>query len=55
VFLSGARTDDTSGLLTGDYADGRRLALFSSVDGVRSQKTALERVIRKWLDTLEKD
>jgi hypothetical protein len=55
VFLSGARTGDTSGLLTGDYADGRRLALFSSVDEVRSQKTALERVIRKWLDTLEKD
>src|SRR4051795_5230922 len=51
VFLSGARTGDTSGLLTGDYADGRRLALFSSVDEVRSQKTALERVIRKWLDT----
>ncbi len=54
VFLSGARTGDTSGLLTGDYADGRRLALFSSVEEVRSQKTALERVIRKWLDTLEK-
>src|SRR3954471_13096931 len=49
VFLSGARTGDTSGLLTGNYADGRRLALFSSVDDVRLRKAALERVIRRWL------
>jgi hypothetical protein len=29
VFPSGARIGDTSGLLVGDYADGRRLAQFS--------------------------
>ena len=28
VFPSGARVNDQSGLLEGDYADGRRLALF---------------------------
>ena len=53
VVLNGARTGDTSGLLTGDYADGRRLALFASVDEVRSKKKALTGIIRKWLDTLE--
>ena len=55
VFLNGTRIGDASGLLVGDYADGRRLALFSSVDEVHSKKSALERAIRKWLETLEKN
>jgi hypothetical protein len=55
VFPSGARIDDASGLLVGDYPDGRRLALFSSVDEVHSKRLALERVIKKWLNALEKD
>src|SRR5437763_6922105 len=38
VFPSGARIEDTSGLLVGDYADGRRLALFSSIEEVHSKK-----------------
>ena len=55
VFPSGASIGDTSGLLVGDYADGRRLALFSSVDEVHSKRLALERVIKKWLNALEKN
>lgn len=55
IFPSGARIADNSGLLSGDYADGRRLASFSGIDEVRSQKAALERVIRKWLKNLETD
>jgi len=55
VFPSGARIGDSSGLLVGDYADGRRLALFSSMDEVQSKKAALQRAIRKWLDTLDKN
>jgi hypothetical protein len=52
VFPSGASIGDTSGLLVGDYADGRRLALFSSIDEVHSKKLALERAIKKWLTAL---
>lgn len=55
VFLSGARIGDTSGLLTGDYADGRRIAAFSSIDEVHSRKSALVRVLKKWLKTLDKN
>jgi len=55
VFPSGATIGDTSGLLVGDYADGRRLALFSSVDEVHSKKLALKRVIKRWLSELEKN
>jgi hypothetical protein len=54
VFPSGARIADKTGLLTGEYADGRRLALFSSMDEVKAKKVALQAAIRKWLETLEK-
>ncbi len=54
VFPSGARVGDASGLLEGDYADGRRLALFSSMNEVRSKQTRLQQVIRKWLAGLDK-
>ena len=54
VFPSGARVNDTSGLLEGDYADGRRLAHFHNVDEVQSKKTLLQSVIRKWLETLDR-
>lgn len=55
VFPSGAKVDDGSGFLEGDYADGRRLALFSNLDEVRSKKAALQAVIRKWLAILDKN
>lgn len=55
IFLGGARIDDTSGLLVRDYADGRRLAQFSSVDEVHSKRRILEQVIKQWLNTLEKN
>jgi hypothetical protein len=55
VFPSGARIGDTSGLLKGDYADGRRLASFSSMADVESKGPALQRVVRKWLTLLDRD
>jgi hypothetical protein len=55
VFPSGARVGDASGLLEGDYADGRRLALFSNMNEVRSKQAGLQRVIKKWLAILDKN
>jgi hypothetical protein len=55
VFPSGARIGDQSGLLEGDYADGRRLALFHNLYEVKSKTKALQQAIRKWLSTLEKN
>jgi len=40
--------------LTGEYADGRRLALFSSMEEVKAKTAALQSAIRSWLETLEK-
>ena len=54
VFPSGARVSDKSGLLEGDYADGRRLALFHNMEEVISKKTPLQSAIREWLETLDK-
>ena len=53
VFPKGAKVNDTSGLLQGDYADGRRLAMFSSVSDVEAKAAALQKVIRDWLALVE--
>ena len=54
VFPSGARVEDTSGLLQGDYADGRRIAVFYSLKDVEAQKAALQEIIKKWLTLRDK-
>jgi hypothetical protein len=54
VFPTGAKVKDTSGLLEGNYADGRRLAMFYSSQDVKSKEKALRAVITHWLKLLEK-
>lgn len=54
VFPSGAKVKDSSGLLEGDYADGRRLAMFSSAEDVIGKEQALRGVISRWLELLRK-
>ncbi len=54
VFPSGAKVNDTSGLLTGDYTDGRRLAMFYSLADVKAKEKQLKAVIKKWLALLER-
>ncbi|MGZ3836783.1 MAG: DUF1801 domain-containing protein [Mucilaginibacter sp.] len=55
VFPGGAKVDDGSGqLLQGNYADGRRLALFYSLDDVQAKKPLMQAAIRKWLELLDK-
>lgn len=54
VFPSGEKVNDSSGLLEGDYADGRRLAIFYSVADVQTKEMNLKNVIKKWLELLEK-
>jgi hypothetical protein len=49
VFWHGDRADDKSGLLQGEYPDGRRLATFSSVAELSSKKKALLAALRAQL------
>ncbi len=54
VFPSGAKVNDTTGLLEGDYKDGRRIAIFKDIDDVLSKEKALHTVIKTWLSLVEK-
>lgn len=54
VFPSGAKVNDTSGLLEGDYKDGRRTIVFKDIDDVRTKEKTLQTVIKKWLALVEK-
>jgi hypothetical protein len=54
VFPSGAKVNDSSGLLEGDYKDGRRLAVFKDMDDLKTKTVALQDVIKQWLALVEK-
>ena len=54
VFWGGAGVKDTSGFLEGDYEDGRRLALFYSLQDVKSRQKLLQNVLRTQLKRLNK-
>ncbi|MCO5945650.1 DUF1801 domain-containing protein [Mucilaginibacter flavidus] len=54
VFPSGAKVNDTTGLLTGNYADGRRIVVFKDMEDVKARKADLHLVITKWLKLVDK-
>lgn len=54
VFWGGATVKDKSGFLEGDYADGRRLALFRSMQDVKLKKKVLQYTLREQLKHLDK-
>ena len=54
VFPSGAKVNDTTGLLKGDYKDGRGLAIFKDIEDVLSKEKALQSAIKTWLSLVEK-
>ncbi|MFA6086597.1 DUF1801 domain-containing protein [Mucilaginibacter sp.] len=53
VLPSGAKVNDTSGLLEGDYKDGRRTVVFKDMADVEAKTAALQHVIKKWLSLVE--
>jgi hypothetical protein len=54
VFWGGGKVNDKSGFLQGDYADGRRLAVFHSVDDVNANKKHLLNALKQQLKHLDK-
>lgn len=54
VFPSGAKVNDKSGLLEGDYKDGRRITVFKDMKDVKSKEKLLQAVIKNWLTLVEK-
>jgi hypothetical protein len=49
IFLRGEQIKDKSGLLEGDFADGRRIAIFNSADEIKKRKKDLENVVKTCL------
>ena len=47
IFLRGASVKDPGGMLTGEYKDGRRLALFGSMADVRKREKDLQRIVKE--------
>lgn len=54
VFPTGAKIDDKTGLLEGNYTDGRRLVKFNDINEVKTKEKALKKVIKDWLKLVEK-
>jgi hypothetical protein len=54
VFPSGAKVNDKSGLLEGDYKDGRRITIFKDLKDVRAKEKDLRAVLEKWLKLVDK-
>jgi len=53
VFWGGGKVNDKSGFLQGDYADGRRLALFHSLDDVKANRKHLLHALKQQLKHLD--
>ncbi len=54
VFPSGAKVNDKSRLLEGDYKDGRRITIFKDMDDVNEKEKKLKAVIKEWLKLVDK-
>lgn len=53
VFPSGAKVNDTSGLLTGEYKDGRRITVFEDLRDIKAKEKYLKKVIKDWLKKVD--
>jgi len=54
VFWCGAKVNDKSGFLEGDYADGRRLAIFATMSEVETKRKILQYTVKEQLKHLDK-
>lgn len=54
VFPTGAKINDKTGLLDGKFPDGRKIAVFSSLDEVKDRADDLKTVVREWIQLVDK-
>lgn len=54
VMPSGAKLNDSSGLLEGDYKDGRRLIKIYDLADLKNKEKKIKKVIKDWLKLIEK-
>lgn len=54
IFPTGDTVSNDSGLLEGDYADGRRMVKIFNADDLEAKKQALQKVIKSWIGLVNK-
>ena len=54
IFLRGADATDTTGILEGDYKDGRRIVSVKGIDDVKSKEAALKKIIKQLIKLMDK-
>jgi hypothetical protein len=54
VFPTGNKINDTSGILEGNYTDGRKLLKIKDLKDAKWKKNALQNAIRDWISKIEK-
>ena len=54
VLPSGAKLNDATGLLEGDYKDGRRLVKIYDVADAKTKQKPLQLLIKQWLKMIDK-
>ena len=53
IFPTGSKIKDSSGLLEGDFKDGRKMIAFTNLEGVLSREKDLQNIILDWLEQVE--
>ena len=53
IFLRGTDANDTTGLLEGDYKDGRRIVHLKSMEDVKSKEKQLKKVIKQLVKRID--
>ena len=54
IFFKGADAKDATGLLKGDYKDGRRIISYTSIADVKKTEAALKKIIKQLLKLMDK-
>lgn len=54
VFPTGASINDTSGLLEGEYKDGRRMVKIHDLQELKTKEKGLKKIIKEWLKLINK-
>ncbi len=54
IFPTGAKVNDASGLLEGNFTDGRKTCQFTSMEDLLSKENKLKSVLCQWLLLVEK-
>ncbi|MBA3680883.1 MAG: DUF1801 domain-containing protein [Bacteroidetes bacterium] len=53
VFLQGASVTNRSEILEGDFKDGRKLAVFNSLEDVKAKEADLKKIIKELIKQME--